>query len=294
MKPSPLIQGRFNVFHRNVKRKPIPIRVNTHKETVVVEKRGKLLALARYNNHRPIPPGITRGQIREFSRASRLRLLKFFATVAWGKIPMTLFITLTYPDSCDWSDANERRKHKYLFHRYMEKHLGRKVSGVWRLEWKVRRSGANKGMFVPHFHLLVFGVGFIQWKRIRHWWRKVLGWEGKIATDVQGCKSGKKASIYVSKYVAKMPVDDSLDNGAYRNKPGRAWGYFRKALIPRETALILNGLNGDEIEWLCGRANEVLAWRLPDDENGFVVLGDMADYLYSEFEAFRVANRITS
>lgn len=263
-------------------------------ERVVMEKRGKLLALARHVNSRAVAPRFHRGIIKEFSRASRLRLLKFIATVAWGKIPMTLFITLTYPDGVTWDDAEIRRKQKYLFHRYIEKHLGRRVAGIWRLEWKVRQSGANRGMFVPHFHLLLFGVGFLHHKLIRQWWRNVLGAKGPLATDVQGIRSAKRASIYVSKYVAKLPDASSLDNGAYRNNPGRAWGYFRRRDIPRETRIIVDNLNGDEIDWLVMRANEIQSWRLPGDDQGFVVLGEMAEFIFYEFQSIRLANRITS
>lgn len=272
------------------------LRVNVERchEKIHFEKQGKLLAVARAM---PFPPWLTdhtRGNIKEFSRASRLRLLKFIATVAWGKIPTSLFITLSYPDGTKWDDKDIRRKQKYLFHRYAEKHLGRQISGLWRLEWKARRSGPSRGMFVPHFHLLLFGVGWLHWKRVRAWWRKILGHVGPLATDVQGCKSAKKASIYVSKYVAKLPDDASLDNGAYCNNQGRHWGYFRPEQIPRETKTVIEGLNGDEYEWLTARANEFIKWRLPGDTNGFVVLGDMADYLFSEFEQFRLDNRITS
>lgn len=263
-------------------------------EKVTAEKRGKLFALARSLPFPPIPPVHKRGKISDFSRASRLRLLKFIATVAWGKIPTSLFITLTYPDLAQWDDKDVRRQQKYLFHRYVEKHLKRDVCGIWRVEWKARKSGPCRGMFVPHFHLLLFGVGFLHWKLIRQWWRTILRHKGKLATDVKGCRSAKKASIYVSKYVAKLPDDGCLDNGAYCNNQGKHWGYFRPEQIPRESRVILDNLNGDEIDWLVCRANEFVKWRLPGDTNGFVVLGDMADFLFSEFEQWRIDNRITS
>jgi len=262
------------------------------KESVTVEKRGKLFAMARHLDVTHPPPKCKRGEISTFSRKSRMRLLRFLATVKWGKIPTSLFVTLTYPTESDWLDKETRKRHRYLFHRYVENSLKREVPGIWRIEWKPRLSGPHRGMYCPHYHLLLFGVGYIHHAKIRQWWRQILKHKGPLATDVQGCRSAKRASIYVSKYVAKVEGDGSLDNGPYRNSDGKHYDYFRRDQIPREEQMILDNPTPEEVEWLVSRANEVCKWRLPEDDNGFVLLGDIADYVYTEFRQFQLDQRI--
>lgn len=262
------------------------------REKLVIEKKGKLLAVAWRNCPPPPATEKQRGTITNFSRASRLRLLKLIATIDWGLIPSSLFVTLTYPDDTRWDDPNERTKQKYLFHRAMETHLGRNICGVWRIEWKPRKSGPCRGMFVPHYHFLLLGVGYIDHRWIRYYWMKAIDWKGKVATDVKACRSAKKAALYVSKYVAKTHDPHSLDNGAYSNSNGRHWGYFRKPEIPLHFSEIIDNVTNDEWDWLRQRANGLLRWRLPEDDNGFVLLGNISDFVWTEFLTFRLAERI--
>lgn len=262
------------------------------REKLVIEKRGKLLACAVRGGPPPPAREKIRGTIRGFSKASRMRLLKMVATIDWGMIPCSLFITLTYPDECQWDDPDERNKQRYLFHRNAEKHLGREVCGIWRTEWLPRKSGDCIGMIAPHHHALFLGVGFIPQEKIKLWWKAAIGSIRTVSIKVKGCRSAKKAALYVSKYCAKVPDEYYLDNGAYLNNQGRHWGYFRRPLIPRENQEIIDNLTPDEWEWLTSRANGLLRWRLPEDDNGFCVLGNMADYIWTEFLTLRLDGRI--
>jgi len=143
-----------------------------------------------------------------------------------------VFITLTYPDECAVRTLRERTTDKYLFLRYMEKHLGARLHGLWRVEWKPRKSGDNIGVLAPHYHFMVFNVPFVAKETLRSWWREILDVEGPLSTDVRKIENWKMASCYIGKYVAK---ESTLDITAYRNNPymrGRHWGHTRKELLP--------------------------------------------------------------
>lgn len=261
-------------------------------ETITLAYQGKLLTLERRLRCDQPKLKTKRGNVTTFSRKSRLKLLKLIATVDWGKIPNSLFMTLTYPDKVDWTTCKARNKHKYLMMRFVEKHLGRPVKGVWRIEWKPRKSGECVGMIAPHYHLLLLGEVWIPWRKIREWWLKAIAWDKTVSTHVRRCQSAKKAALYVSKYVAKVDRHLNLDNGPYLNTRGRHWGVLRKGLIPRMPVVRVNDLTPDEVDFLCRKANEYLKWRQANDDNGFALLGDIANYLYTEFLIFRLANRI--
>lgn len=101
---------------------------------------------------KPKPP--KRGAIDHFSDASRRRMMDYLAKVDYSKIPF--WLDLTYPDI--FPEDNERWKRdleiffKRLVRRWPE------ASGFWKLEFKPRLSGVNRGKLAPHYHLLVFHV----------------------------------------------------------------------------------------------------------------------------------------
>lgn len=176
--------------------------------------------------------------------------------------------------------------------RYAENYLARPIPGIWRIEWQERKSGDCEGMIAPHFHLLLFGVNYIHYMTIREWWRKAIKWDKTVSTKVKKCFNAKMAGLYVSKYVAKAASGPYLDYGPYLNSGGRHWGFLRKNLIPRSVLQVIPELTPDELEFLIARANSILKWRMPDDDNGFSLIGNMSDYLFSEFLQFRIENKI--
>jgi hypothetical protein len=101
---------------------------------------------------KPEPP--KRGEIDHFSDASRRRMMDYLAKVDYSQVPF--WLDLTYPDI--FPEDNERWKRdweifvKRLVRRWPE------ASGFWKLEFKPRLSGVNKGKLAPHYHALVFNV----------------------------------------------------------------------------------------------------------------------------------------
>jgi len=95
-----------------------------------------------------------RGVINHFSDASRRRMLDLLAKVDYGQIP--LWMDLTYPDQFP-TDCEIWKGHLEAFFKRLKRRF-RTCSAVWKLEFKPRRSGVNKGKIAPHYHLLVWGV----------------------------------------------------------------------------------------------------------------------------------------
>jgi hypothetical protein len=246
------------------------------REGVTVRMQGTCLTVKCWNLGLRQMPEVNRGVIRGFSRASRLRLFKLVNAIDWEKIMPSLFITLTYPDEVGECYIAQRTQHRYLFMRLLEKDAGYKVPGIWRCEWKTRRSGVNKGLIMPHVHYLLFGVRFIDHQKIRKWWRSVIHHEGPLATDVQKVTSGKQAGCYVAKYLAKVDTDRSLDIHAYLNNLGRQWGYLRKGLFPMMDVEFLNELKPEQLAWLFQAANEALPWLNANHKTSFVLFGERA------------------
>jgi hypothetical protein len=228
----------------------------------------------------PRTPRKKKGQInRGFTYASKIRLLKKFAEIDWSSVSAGLFITLTYPDEVECLAPYERNRHRYLFLRYLEAHLSVQCGAFWRLEWKKRKSGVNRGTFYPHFHLLILNVSFIPHELIRQWWRDAIGYKGKpLSTDIRNLFGKKDYAHYVAKacYTAK---DCSLDSLPKLNKLGRHWGVHRPLLVPRCQTTVYDGLNEQQIERLKQVAFEKFAWYGEYAELGFSLFGSAAEVL---------------
>lgn len=203
-------------------------------DTCLITVQGQLLVWKQLNPHPHTPECKTRGQVRTFSKASRLRLLKLFATIDWTRAEPALFITLTYPDDVRITTNKELNVHRYVFIRYIEKLLGKDISVIWRIEWQDRQTGKYVGELYPHFHLMVFNVKYIHHATVNKLWRKTIGYKEYTRTETKGMKCPAQAGFYVAKYVGKE-TDCSLVNAAYLNTvpPGRQWGLLRPQLLPR-------------------------------------------------------------
>jgi hypothetical protein len=95
-----------------------------------------------------------RGEITEFSAASRRRMLEVMAKVQQAAVPF--FITLTYPNEFPLYRQDYKRHLETFFDRLQRRWPGAAV--IWKLEFKERKSGQNKGKIAPHYHLFVYGV----------------------------------------------------------------------------------------------------------------------------------------
>jgi len=97
---------------------------------------------------------VPRGEIVEFSSASRRRMLELLAKVEQEAVP--LFVTLTYPD--DFPLYREDYKgHLEAFCDRIQRRWPT-AAMIWKLEFQERKSGRNKGKIAPHYHLFVFGA----------------------------------------------------------------------------------------------------------------------------------------
>jgi hypothetical protein len=167
--------------------------------------------------------GQKRGKIAGFSAKSRNRLMRTLASVKRDNLP--LFVTLTYPAEFPSIEQAKKQLDNFL------KRLARKfpaVAGVWKLEPQKR--GA------PHFHLLIWGVGYIDLLVFAPvaWYQVVksgdpnhLKWhQGELgnAPCVQQIESQKGVFWYASKYMSKE-VGSELDWG-------RWWGVFYRERLP--------------------------------------------------------------
>lgn len=178
----------------------------------------------------------TRGQITDFSRKSRKRMIDRLARKRNYSRP--LFMTLTIPDEVWFGmDCTYER-----FQQHLEAFLARlrraypDCSYTWRKERQDRKSGKHIGEIVPHLHLILDGimddVAYLR-KEMRRWWMEIIT-DNNISILVKGCridlqvaKSRKHAYYYVSKYTAKMEdVTIPLENGDCQpvDSIGRIWG----------------------------------------------------------------------
>jgi hypothetical protein len=172
-----------------------------------------------------------RGEVVGFSAASRRRLLYLVASINRSDVGVPLFVTLTYPGE-EWERFGGRKedvkRHLDTLHHWLSYHYPSAVV-IWRQEFQKR--GA------PHFHLLVFGVEFIDCYLVAFEWYRVVGsgQESHLAagTQVKGCKSWEQATAYVAKYMAKLETFAGSDVPIH-SRPGRIWGVWNREALPRE------------------------------------------------------------
>jgi hypothetical protein len=188
-----------------------------------------------------------RGEIRDFSRASRRRLQRLLAQVDKNRAGLPTFLTLTYPGeySGDWK--RWKRDLKAFIEALIRKYPS--VYGVWRLEFQKR--GA------PHYHFLLWDGPVLQdvtecekddriiWihnpanqenQKMFKWfaktWYRIVGSgdEKHLAagTRVEAIQSWNGVIHYASKYLAKLGSGEFVPQGF----AGRYWGCVQKRLIP--------------------------------------------------------------
>lgn len=196
-------------------------------------------------NKNPSVGGI-RGEVTEFSRKSRKRMLDMVATIDMPK--HVHFVTLTYSDDNLPLDSSQVQKQlERLWSR-----LRRKCptsSAIWRIEIQTRKSGRFQGMEVPHIHLLAFNVDYDMkpddgnphysgwfheaWEAITHHHDFVpddgahdLRTEHKIITG------NRALMFYTAKYAAKPSSKRDTLVGMPYSHAGRHWGVFNRQYLP--------------------------------------------------------------
>lgn len=161
-----------------------------------------------------------RQSIKEFSRSSRIRLLRIFSKILLSQVSMPLFITLTYHYNFK-KNPNLCKQHLNTFLQYLRDNYP-SMSYIWRLE--LQKRGA------PHFHFLLFSLPGSDilfsdsfQKDLSKAWHRIAdpnsnahvryGFIAKEITSYRMCFG------YVSKYCAKENTE-KLFPGL-----GRRWGY---------------------------------------------------------------------
>lgn len=244
--------------------------------TNLITLQGKLLTWKVRQRPSDVPIGGTRKPVIEFSRASRLRLLKLIQTIDWKSAYPCLFITLTCPDRFGFATTKRLTQARSVFWRHIEKYLARHVSGLWRLEWKERKSGENKGYFFPHFHVIAFKVQFIPSRQVNQSWSAAIGCSGYVRTEVQGMKNEDQAAAYVAKYCGKPVL--SLVIPAYLNNipAGRQWGILRKSKLPMCEIQSIRLQNGVLLDEQRDHINRCLPLGIKSTEGSLTVFGKLA------------------
>lgn len=223
----PVGDAAFGLSYAHISRKE---RSHKPEHVATVWQDGRLLQVRDGEAQAQTGGGI-RGEVQGFSGASRRRLMYLLASVDRTRVEVPLFVTLTYPGE-DWERFGGRKEEvkrhlDVLRHWLFYHHPGAIV--IWRLEFQKR--GA------PHFHLLVFGVGFIDCHYLAYEWHKAVG-SGQAThllsgTQVCACKSWVHATSYVSKYLAKKESFADSDVPIH-SLPGRIWGIWGRKFLPRE------------------------------------------------------------
>jgi len=174
----------------------------------------------------------TRGKITYFSKKSRLRLMKFMASL---KDQFLLFQTFTFPD--DVMKGKSISERSRFSHKIRRRFL-RKVKNRWpsfkaiiRQEWADRKSGDIIGESCPHLHMLYL-INFLTIANHKDWavmlgklWADCLGTNEpekalSVATNdksYQWMKGQKMAQSYISKYMGKV------DEYSSDESRGRSW-----------------------------------------------------------------------
>jgi hypothetical protein len=257
-------------------------------QRLAVTVQGKSLVVARKPSPRPGREYAKRREITSFSLASRLRMLKFGARVDWAALPRGSFITLTYPDDCWVGDYATRTRQRSQFIRDTETILGKPIYGIWRIEWKIRKSGKCKGQLVQHWHFLIFNVGYIPYREIRLVWERIIGTREHTQIKFKPLATGEHASVYLSKYVGKAESFPMLDYPSYLNKTGRHYGYLRKGMIKLCPEQVFFDLTPEQVKCVVLAGVAYLPWVKVNDPASFVLLGERAEETYQKLREINI------
>jgi len=219
-------------------------------------------------------------------------MFKTIASLDWKRAGKGVFVTLTFPDEVWPKTKDERLRAMAEWFRKMERFLGKKVGAIWRVEWEERLTGTNKGKFLPHFHLIIFSVGYIPYRYVNLCWKESLRHEGYVRTEIKRLGNEKKTGYYVSKYCAKVPPLSSLVSVAYSRIDGKHWGYYRIKLLPRSPKRYFSDLSLATVEKLRNTAVSCLPWYDKETDAGFCIMGEFGRKLSAKALQFLLDNEI--
>ena len=182
--------------------------------------------------HPPVQVGSVRGEISQFSRESRKRMLDTLCQLRSDAI-LPQFLTLTYPKQFP-HESSEWKRHLDNFWKRIVR-LYPQASAVWKLEPQDRCA--------PHYHLLVYGLPFTRvFKRLvsRIWYDVVGSGDSKhlrAGTEIEPIRSLRGVKAYASKrYMGKELSSDFLrvcsETVSGWVNPGRFWGVLNRAFLP--------------------------------------------------------------
>lgn len=231
-----------------------------------------------------IPPQNGRGCVTVFSPSARLRMFKFINRMDWKKSLPAVFVTLTYPDNFIGRTFKQRNQDRYLFWRWAENRIGKRIPYLWRCEWMPRQTGMHVGVHFAHLHMLFLGARFLDKDEVNETWKRVIHHNDTVITWIDGIWDGRKAGIYLAKYIAKKEPHCVLDIAAYLNKGGRNWGTVRKAEIPLRPKQEFTDLTKEQIDWLRAEGNAALPWLDKRHRGSFTVMGTVAETILKDFE----------
>jgi hypothetical protein len=175
-----------------------------------------------------------------FSRKSRRRLMNAFHSWQCPSDFKRYHITLTYPGVYD-QDWNVWKIHLKAIKRRLQA-IFHEIEGYWRLELQPKRKA-------PHYHLMVaIPKGVVTNKKLKtiitKEWAKIAHkgdqYEGKYATKVQVIHNDAMATLYISKYCAKMPPQkekaaDTKENADFAEQFERETIAFRHEQLVEKT-----------------------------------------------------------
>lgn len=192
----------------------------------------------KYQKKERVNKGGIRGKITGFSKASRRRMMYMLGRVKRADVP--LFVTLTYPDQYS-VDLKDWTKHIDKLRKRMAR---RGWGAIWRKEFKVRKSGTNKGKLAPHFHLLVWGVSYFDlFAWLSSAWYQIVGSGDpkhlSAGTRVEKLKNIQSVMRYIGKYInkdEKENLEEFLTDNEIESF-GRMWGVINEDAIPFDEAV---------------------------------------------------------
>ena len=230
------------------------VEIYAHRIRIAPSAASKLEHETRLCKHRSGNPlqravaraGGVRGKIKGMSSASRARLMQKF--LAWHDVP-NVMLTLTYPDE----PANDPKRDLKNFKARLARSYP-SVSGVWRMEVVPRKSGELRGVFMPHFHLVLHLPSDVDYEKFKsdvsEMWTSVCRkdfWTPRNAelhrrrgAHCQRIRSAQGALSYASKYIAKEDKAESIE-------AGRSWGLVGKPNMTRIAVIEIPRLWRDEL-----------------------------------------------
>lgn len=178
------------------------------------------------------PVGAIRGDIVQFSRESRKRMMDTLCKMQ-STVLLPQFMTITYPDEFPHDSAIWKTHLDKICKRIVRKYPN--ASAVWKLEPQTR--GA------PHFHFIIYGVPFTrdfkQWLS-QSWYEVVDSGDDKhlkAGTNIEPVRSRRGVKAYASKkYMGKELAAEEMavhaENIAGWRNPGRFWGVMNRKALP--------------------------------------------------------------